>query len=73
MGYQDGSYIAIRNISLGYFLSDKINKKLGVSRIKVYAQAANPALIYSKIGWINPDLGTSYYNRGLTAGVNVGF
>ncbi|MET1054131.1 MAG: TonB-dependent receptor [Pedobacter sp.] len=73
MGYQDGSYIAIRNISLGYFLSDRINKKLGVSRIKVYAQAANPALLYSKIGWINPDLGTSYYNRGLTAGINVGF
>jgi TonB-linked SusC/RagA family outer membrane protein len=73
LNYHDGSFIAIRNISLGYFLPTYVAKKLNVSRIKVYAQAANPALLYSKIGWINPDLGTSFYNKGLTFGVNVGF
>lgn len=73
LNYHDGSFIAIRNISLGYFLPNTLVKKLNVSRIKVYAQAANPALLYSKISWINPDLGTSFYNKGLTFGVNVGF
>lgn len=71
--YQDGSYIAIRNVSLGYFLPNRIAKKLNVSRIKIYAQLANPGLLYSKINWYNPDLGYSFYNRGATVGINVGF
>jgi len=73
MNYQDGSYIAIRNVSLGYFLPNKFSKMLGLSRVKVYAQAANPALLYSRISWLNPDLNASFYNRGLIFGINVGF
>jgi len=73
MNYALGSFVKIRNISLGYVLPNSISKKLGVSRVKAYAQALNPALIYSKIGWLDPDLGTSTFNRGLVLGLNVGF
>ncbi|WP_311950083.1 SusC/RagA family TonB-linked outer membrane protein [Mucilaginibacter terrae] len=73
MNYQDGSFIKIRNITLGYFLPAKVTKSLGLSRVKVYAQALNPGLLYSKIDWIDPDLGGSTFNRGFVMGLNVGF
>ncbi|QJD97232.1 TonB-dependent receptor [Mucilaginibacter robiniae] len=73
MNYQDGSFIKIRNITLGYFIPTKLVKKVKLSRVKVYAQALNPGLIYSKVNWIDPDLGTSNYNRGVVFGINVGF
>jgi TonB-linked SusC/RagA family outer membrane protein len=73
MDYQNGSFVAIRNISLGYYLPDRFSKKLNVSKVKVFAQVVNPGLIYSGVSWINPDTGTSTYNRGIILGLNVGF
>lgn len=73
MNYQDGSFIKIRNITLGYFLPTPLVQKVGLSRVKVYAQALNPGLIYSKIDWLDPDTGLYNFNRGLVFGVNVGF
>jgi TonB-linked SusC/RagA family outer membrane protein len=79
MNYQDGSFIKIRNITLGYFLPSKLTKTLGLQRVRVYAQALNPGLIYSKVDFIDPDLylngnsNGSTYNRGVVFGVNVGF
>ncbi len=73
MNYQDGSFIKIRNITLGYVLPNSLIKRAGLSRVRVYAQALNPGLIYSKIDWIDPDLGGSTFNRGFVFGLNVGF
>jgi len=73
MNYQDGSFIKIRNISLGYNFPAEIAKKLTLSRLRVYAQAINPGLIYSNIKWIDPDLGGSTFNRGVVFGLNVSF
>ena len=73
MNYQDGSFVKIRNISLGYFLPSSFVKKIGLSWVKVYVQAVNPGLIYSNVGWIDPDTGLSTFNRGLVMGLNVGF
>ena len=73
MNYQDGSFIKIRNISLGYTLPSAVSKKLSLSNVRVYVQATNPGLIYSRVSWIDPDLGGSTYNRGMVLGLNVGF
>lgn len=73
MNYQDGSFIKIRNISLGYNFAENIAKKLTLSRLRIYAQAVNPGLIYSNIKWIDPDLGGSTFNRGVVFGVNASF
>ncbi|KQN38927.1 hypothetical protein ASE92_05795 [Pedobacter sp. Leaf41] len=73
MNYQDGSFIKIRNISLGYNFAESIAKKLTLSRLRIYAQAINPGLIYSNIKWIDPDLGGSTFNRGVVFGVNASF
>lgn len=73
MNYQDGSFIKLRNVSLGYNLPEAWSKKIHLSNVKLYAQALNPGLIYSKIDWIDPDLGGSTFNRGFVFGLNVGF
>lgn len=73
MNYQDGSFIKLRNVSLGYILPKEMTGKLHLSNLKIYAQAANPGLLYSGVKWIDPDLGGSTFNRGYVIGVNVGF
>lgn len=73
LGYKDASFLKLRNISLGYNIPDNICHKLGIGSLKVYMQARNLGDIYSSIDYIDLDLGTSYYNRGVTFGLNIGF
>jgi hypothetical protein len=73
MNYQNGSFIKIRNITLGYFLPTKITKTLNLSRVKVYAQALNPGYLYAPVKFIDPDTQSAIFNRGFVFGVNVGF
>lgn len=58
MNYQDGSYIKMRNISLGYNFSPNELKKwgLGINSLKLYVQAQNPFTIYRKCKWLDTDL-----------------
>ncbi len=83
MGYQDGSFIKMRNISLGYNFTKKQLNKTGIGSLKVYAQAMNPFTIYSACDWLDTDL-INYDNnttkcgslttvRGYVLGVNIGF
>lgn len=84
---QDASYIALRNVSIGYFLPEGISAKLGVSKFKIYATGQN--LVYltadDYTGW-NPEAldktsPTQYgYQRGgspvystISLGVNIDF
>lgn len=73
MNYQDGSFIKIRNITLSYTLSGAQTKKWHMQHLKVYVQALSPGLIYSKVKFIDPDLGGNTFNRGLVLGVNASF
>lgn len=73
MNYQDGSFIKLRNVSLGYTLPSKLASRLRLDQLKIYAQAMNPGLLYSGVDWLDPDLGGSTFNRGFVIGLNVGF
>ena len=83
MNYQDGSYIKMRNISLGYNFTKKQLKPLGINTLKVYVQAMNPFTIYSKCKWLDTDMmnydnntrnfGTTTTIRSWVVGLNVGF
>jgi TonB-linked SusC/RagA family outer membrane protein len=73
LGYYSGSFLKIRNISLGYNVSRNATNKLGINNLKVYVQALNPGFIYSGIDWRDMDTGHSTYNRGFVFGLNVGF
>lgn len=73
MNYRDGSFIKVRNISFGYNLNKGITNKLGINNLKLYTQVINPFTIYSAIDFVDPDTGTSTYNRSFVLGVNIGF
>lgn len=67
MDYQDGSFIKVRNISLGYNFDQKLLRPLGLSNLKVYVQAMNPFTIYKACDWLDTDL-ISYDNNTTTIG-----
>ena len=73
LGFKDASFIKIRNISLGYNFNSKALKNIGISSLKLYAQAKNIGILYSSVDFMDLDLGTTYYNRGFTFGLQVGF
>jgi TonB-linked SusC/RagA family outer membrane protein len=73
LGYLEGSFLKIRNISLGYNFSEKLTEKIGVSKLRMYVQAANPGMLFSKAKWMDFDTQTTYSNRGFTLGMNVQF
>ncbi|NQD70052.1 TonB-dependent receptor [Sphingobacterium shayense] len=72
MNYQDGTFIKLRNASFGYSFGSNILDRLKLSKLRVYVQAMNPGLLYSKVDWIDPDLGGSTFNRGVVFGLNIG-
>lgn len=74
LGYMDGSFIKIRNISLGYtFNAAKLGKASGISSLKAYAQISNPGMLFSKIKHLDMDVQGPTWNRGFTLGINATF
>ena len=73
LGFQDASFIKVRNLSLGYTLDKKVCDKIGINNLKVYVQGKNLGNLYSSIDFLDLDLGSIYYNRGFTVGLQVGF
>lgn len=73
LGFKDASFIKVRNLSLGYTLDKKVCDKIGINNLKVYVQGKNLGNLYSSIDFLDLDLGSTYYNRGFTVGLQVGF
>jgi TonB-linked SusC/RagA family outer membrane protein len=73
IGYLSGSFLEIRNVSLAYNFPASLISQWGMQRLRLYLQAADLGMIYSRIDWINMDVQSSYWNRGFTAGINVTF
>ena len=58
---------------MGYNFNKDICNKLGIGSLKVYAQGKNLGDLFSTVDFMDLDLGTTYYNRGFTFGIQVGF
>lgn len=77
-GYQDGSFLKIRNIRLGYDLPSSWTSNLGVRSLRIYANAETP-LLFSRTGNIDPEQydgtigGDVPTTRLYTVGVNINF
>lgn len=77
-GYQDGSFLKIRNIRLGYNLPSTLINQFGVQSLRIYANAETP-LLFSKTGNIDPEDyfgtigGSTPTTRLYTVGVNINF
>lgn len=83
MNYQKGSFIKVRNISLGYNFDKSLLQPLGLSNLKVYVQAQNPFSIYRATDWLDTDLlsfdnstttvGSMTTLKSFVVGLNIGF
>ncbi|MEO6549960.1 MAG: TonB-dependent receptor [Ferruginibacter sp.] len=73
LGYQQASFIKIRNISASYNLTGKILKAFTMSSLRAYIQVANPGMLFSKIKYMDMDVAGFTYNRGVTFGINAAF
>ncbi len=58
MGYFDGSYLKLRNVTLGYNLPNDIAEKIGMSRLRVYASGQN-LWFTSKFDSFDPEIDTT--------------
>ena len=69
-GYEDASFVRVRNITLGYNFSSQTLKKLGnvVSGLKIYFDTQNP-FTFSKYGPLDPEVNISSGGKG-TSGAN---
>ncbi len=70
MNYRDGSFVKLRNVSFGYNFPRNTLQRLGISNLKVYGQLMNPAMLYSKVDFLDTDL-SSYNNNTTTAGSSI--
>ena len=69
---EDGSYLRIKNISLGYTLPKKVLRKIHFDNIRVYVNIQN-LYTFTKYQGYDPEVGASTQDsRGLTYGVDNG-
>lgn len=73
LGYLKASFIKIRNISASYNVPGSFLQKLHMSGLRLYFQAANPGMLFSKIKFMDMDVASNISNRGFTFGINAGF
>lgn len=65
---EDGSFLRVRNVILGYSLPKTLLKGIGISRLRVYVSAQNPITITNYTGF-DPEVGSNNpFNGGLDQG-----
>lgn len=82
---EDGSFLRVRNITLGYSLSDNIIEKIKLTRLRLYVTATNP-FISTNFKGFNPEQrdnnnplspsdneGVYPLNKSFVVGLNVSF
>lgn len=74
MGIEDGSYLRLNNVTLGYSLPAKVLNRVGVSKLRLYGSIYN-ALLFTKYRGFDPDVnvrtdqgGATYPTTGLDWG-----
>ncbi len=73
LGFKDASFIKIRNLSLAYNFDKKLLSQIGINGLKLYIQGKNLGMLYSSVDFMDLDTGRTYFNRGVTVGVQVDF
>jgi TonB-linked SusC/RagA family outer membrane protein len=64
----NAAYARLKNIQIGYSLSDRMAKKLGMQRFRIYASGQN-LLTVSKLKFLDPE-STEFSNNLSTGGAN---
>lgn len=78
LAYVDGSFFKIKNITLGYTLPTKLQKRWGLHNLRIYGTITNPLIIRKShlLKNYDPEMNGSYdfpLTRQLVFGLNVSF
>lgn len=78
LSYVDGSFVRVRNITLGYTVNQGVNEILGLESLRFYASAQNPFLFTkTDLEGFDPELGSGddyiASPRTILFGLNVAF
>lgn len=65
---QDGSYLRLKNISLGYTLPRSLTQKVKISRLRMYVMAEN-LITWTKYWGYDPEIGSGSTSLGVDYGV----
>ena len=65
---QDGSYLRLKNITLGYTLPRDITRKIHIERLRIFGRAEN-LFTWTKYWGFDPEIGTSSTSLGVDYGV----
>lgn len=66
---EDGSYLRIKNVQLGYSLPASITQKMGAEKFRVYVSAEN-LLTWTKYTGVDPEIGAfSSFDIGIDRGI----
>lgn len=57
---ENGSYLRLKNIQLGYTLPSELTQKFQIEKFRVYVGATN-LLTFTKYDGFDPEIGTGYY------------
>ncbi|RAJ82064.1 TonB-linked SusC/RagA family outer membrane protein [Chitinophaga dinghuensis] len=78
---ENGSYMRIKNITLGYTLPDKLTERYHINKLRVFV-TGNNLFTFTKYSGMDPEVGTDTYGidlgrypqaRGFIAGLNLNF
>lgn len=64
----DGSYLRLKNITLGYTLPQQLTRKLTIERLRVYVQAEN-LFTWTKYWGFDPEISSGSTSLGVDRGV----
>jgi hypothetical protein len=67
---EDGSYLRLKNVQVGYSLPKNWLKRIGFEKFRVYASAQN-LFTFTKYSGMDPEIGS--YGGALEAGIDRGF
>ncbi|MCR4602158.1 MAG: TonB-dependent receptor [Prevotella sp.] len=68
MYIQDGSYLRLKNITLGYTLPRMLTQKIGINRLRIYGRAEN-LFTWTKYWGYDPEIGSGVTSMGVDYGV----
>jgi hypothetical protein len=68
---EDGSFVRVKNISLGYTVPSRAISKFGVKRVRVAVSVQN-AFTFTKYKGYDPEIGMIQYGNTLIAGIDTG-
>ncbi|MBD0256027.1 MAG: SusC/RagA family TonB-linked outer membrane protein, partial [Cytophagales bacterium] len=67
---EDGSYLRVRNITLGYSLPSNVVQAMRMQRARIYVSAQN-AFTFTRYSGLDPEIG-SYNQSSLSSGIDYG-